>query len=149
MPDPTTTAPETSAHRQETDMTETHTPPVSDRDRLAEFAWERLAGPGSVGNAAAEIRYSADRVADIAVAAGWRSPARVITDPAELDELPEDSVVLAVIPEVEYGKTPTPFLRASGLPSHWWGTDGHTHETATLVAYGPVTVLHIPTEAGR
>lgn len=112
-------------------------------DRWANRGHLILPGPVDLAPSLAKA-ISAD-----ALAAGWRPPARVITDPAELDALPQDSVVLAIVLEVGYGQTPTPFLRASGLPSHWWGTDGHTHESASLVAHtsalgGTVRVLYTP-----
>jgi hypothetical protein len=112
---------------------------MTDRDTLAEFAWEQLAGPGSVGETAAEIRYSADQVADIAIAAGWRPPAQVIETPEALDALPIDSVVFAT-------RSRTVWQNMAEPVSLWGnGSSGLTARTL-LHNYGSVVVLYLPTE---
>lgn len=96
------------------------------RDQLAEIM--RTSGPGTYGDAA-----------DAVVAAGWRPPARVITEAADLDALPLGSVCRT---DILGGDV-------------WWRVSDEGWETplsarawssAEIVGRGDVTVLWTPEE---
>ena len=72
-----------------------------------------------------------DGYADAAITAGWRPPATLITDPAELDDLPDRTVI----------------LDALGLPrqlidNRWVGASSAPSGTQPVPL--PATVLHLP-----
>ena len=72
-----------------------------------------------------------DGYADAAITAGWRPAATLVTDPAELDGLPDQTVI----------------LDALGLPrqlidNRWVGVSSAVSETQSVPL--PATVLHIP-----
>lgn len=77
--------------------------------------------------------------AELARAAGWRPPAQVITDPAELAPLPTGAIGV-----VDGYATQL-------LAGTWWEVSGRSqpvrgHELIAM--YGPVTLIYIPTETG-
>jgi hypothetical protein len=97
--------------------------------------WLILPGPTDLGPELAK------HVADAVV--GWRPPARVITDPAELDALPIHSVAL----------TPSgyPWWLTGRWPIPSWSLAGNHRTSAELLADcrgEGVTLLHIPAEIG-
>lgn len=118
---------------------------MNDRDILAEIAWRELAGPGSVGEAAAEISYSAGKVADIAIRAGWRPPARGITTAADLEALPIGSVIL-----LEYGVVAQAVGGEEDIRATGWMGIGHDLQwtSAQVVEYAgrgaSFAVLYVP-----
>jgi hypothetical protein len=70
--------------------------------------------------------------ADAAIAAGWRPPPRVITDPAELADLPDGTTI----------------LDALGVPRQLTGIqwiDTSSGELPPLQVPLPATVLHVLT----
>lgn len=69
--------------------------------------------------------------ADALYALGWRPPARVITDPDDLDALPDGSVVL---------RDHKAWERDIGV---WWH-GGITTGYARPYGFGAITVLHTP-----
>ncbi|WP_280193261.1 hypothetical protein [Nocardia farcinica] len=86
----------------------------------------------------------AEAVEHIETVLGWRPPARVITDPEELDGLPAGSVVLDAYGDVWA-------LGSEGCKWYAANTDRQGYSSAEVFTPGkPMTVLHIPTEeAGR
>ncbi|MFR9773095.1 hypothetical protein [Nocardia sp. SC052] len=85
--------------------------------------------------------------ADAVIELGWRPPARVITDPAELDTLPIGSVVRG------YGVAhqACPGYGRSNYPALWLKPTGRPQTSAELLADcrgAGVTVLYVPTEDG-
>lgn len=106
---------------------------MSDRDQLAALIDEHSFQAPSYSEAAAAA----------VLAAGWHPPARVITDPAELDALPIHSVAL----------TPSgyPWWLTGRWPIPSWSLAGNHRTSAELLADcrgEGVTVLHTPTEIG-
>lgn len=112
---------------------------MTDRDQLADLVSRTY-------NACIDRRPIRDpyaAIADAVVNAGWRPPARVITDPADLDALPDLSIV--VIP--------------NGLAVQRWTGDGQavwigasdslvqlsSHRLISI--WREVSLLHVPTEA--
>ncbi|WP_280499375.1 hypothetical protein [Nocardia cyriacigeorgica] len=85
-------------------------------------------------------------IADAILAAGWRPPARVITDPDEAEELPDGTVILVA------GETVAARISGvGGVLGRWWQVlDGDAIDTAEelmqLSDAESVTVLHVPTE---
>ena len=70
--------------------------------------------------------------ADAAIAAGWRPPPRVITDPAELADMPDGTTILDVL----------------GVPRQLTGIqwiDTSSGELPPLQVPLPATVLHVLT----
>lgn len=100
---------------------------ASDHDTLAELIDQHPTIPS---------RY-APQIADRVIAAGWRPPAREITDPAELDELAGRPVVLD-----SWGEA---WQRIHG---NWRHISGRICAPDELVLnFGPkFTVLNVPTE---
>ncbi|MEU9515892.1 hypothetical protein [Micromonospora sp. NPDC048169] len=81
------------------------------------------------------------KVIDAVITAGWRPPARVITDPTELDALGGGSIVVAGTKRDRNGRA---WQCNSGR--RWFRTGdpaGHS-STELLTTYGSVTVLHTP-----
>lgn len=79
--------------------------------------------------------------ADAILAAGFRPPARVITDPAELDALPRGSAVLT-----RNGRV---WQKAVTAATEWWPALSNWERAATsgqLLGMGIVTVLHVPAD---
>lgn len=97
------------------------------RDELASIL--RDAADAAIAAGVPVLTY--DGYADAAITAGWRPPCRVITDPAELDDLPDGSVI----------------LDALGVPRKltdnlWVGTSSGALPAQQVPL--PATVLHIP-----
>ncbi|MEU3011087.1 hypothetical protein [Nocardia asteroides] len=91
--------------------------------------------------------YSAD-AADAVIAAGWRPPAREITDPAELDKLPGRSIVVG-----HRGRHGTAYQLTSYdgfAQTPMWGSpydfEGRSTSRGVIEREGCVTVLHVPAE---
>jgi len=53
-----------------------------------------LRGAADAAIAAGVPVLTHDGYAEAAIAAGWRPPSKIINDPAELDNLPDDTVIL-------------------------------------------------------
>ncbi|TLF72895.1 hypothetical protein [Nocardia cyriacigeorgica] len=83
--------------------------------------------------------------ADALVLAGWRPPAREITNPAELDTLPYGSVVMPRHCDPFKRKTLPEGLRWTGesFPDGLTSAQLISHYTAIGC---PITVVHVPTE---
>ncbi|TDP29794.1 hypothetical protein [Nocardia ignorata] len=103
---------------------------MSDRDTLADIL-RRI-----VGIDLCAAREGAERI----VRAGWRPPAREITDRAELDALPVGSIVVDFF---EAGCT-----RISTEPPYGWvrASSALTMGRQYGVPHLPATVLYVPTE---
>lgn len=82
-----------------------------------------------------------DETVDVILAAGWRPPARVITDPAEADALPIGTVVINDGGQVAQ--------RYDGMGGWWQVLDGDQWESASLIGTGWIRVLDIPAEEGQ
>lgn len=100
---------------------------MSSRDELAGILREAA----DVVIAAGLPVLTYDGYADAAIAAGWRPPPRVITDPAELGDVPDGTTI----------------LDALGVPrqltgNRWVGTSAG--ELPPLQVPLPATVLHVP-----
>ena len=100
---------------------------MGSRDELALIL--RDAADAAVAAGLPVLTY--DGYADAAIAAGWRPAATLITDPAELDGLPDRTVI----------------LDALGLPrqlieNRWMGTASAPSGAQPVPL--PATVLHLP-----
>ncbi|MBF6515557.1 hypothetical protein IU421_14890 [Nocardia cyriacigeorgica] len=108
---------------------------ASDRDPLAYLILDCV-----------ETLASPSETADYLIERGWRPPARVITDPAEADELPDGAVILVA------GETVAARMSGvGGVLGRWWQVlDGDAIDTAAelmdLSDAESVTVLYVPTE---
>lgn len=93
------------------------------------------------------ILGNSDLLDALSAYAGWRPPARVIEDPAEMDTCPIGSVVLG------YGVAhqAVPGYHRSNYPPLWLKPTGRPQTSAELLADcrgAGVTILHTPTEIG-
>ncbi|MFD3431137.1 hypothetical protein [Nocardia fluminea] len=82
-----------------------------------------------------------DETADDILAAGWRPPAREITEPDDLDALPSGSII------VDHGSPRDAYSK--GLRDGWYVTGSSLLATAREVLMwgeGRVTVVHISTK---
>ncbi|WP_280186255.1 MULTISPECIES: hypothetical protein [Nocardia] len=80
-------------------------------------------------------------IAGRVIAEGWRSPARELTDPADLDALPRGSAVLT-----RNGRV---WQKAVTAVTEWWPALGGWEKPAAseqLLGMGIVTLLHTPAE---
>jgi hypothetical protein len=100
---------------------------MGSRDELALIL--RDAADAAVAAGLPVLTY--DGYADAAIAAGWRPAATLITDPAELDGLPDRSVILDAL-----GR---PMQRSD---NRWLGTASAPSEAQQVPL--PATVLHLP-----
>lgn len=100
---------------------------VSDRDTLTYLLLD-----------CEETAASPRETADYLIEQGWRPPAQVIADPAELDTLPVAAVILAGGQAWQGVRTP--------VGSAWRLAGGSTDRTSKYVlsVFGDATVLHIP-----
>lgn len=106
---------------------------ASDRDTLVELVLPIDWSGGSAGS-----------IADAVIGAGWRPPAREITDPAELDTLPIMSIVRA------YGVAHQAVPSERGGALEWLKPAGQrSYTSAELLAAcrgAGVTVLYEPVD---
>ena len=119
----------------------TETPPMSDRDvladKLAECSYEGM---------------SARETADALLEAGVRPPARVIESPEDLDALPIGSVVLHAPCSAEGAVCvwTNPYMAG-----HWaFPGDDAEYDSEDIICHGlnpgeHLTVLHTPTQEGQ
>jgi len=111
-------------------------------DQTPRYQLERLAREvidSRTWNAPALVAVA---LVDAVLATGWRPPARVITDPAELDALPYMCVVLAY--GVAHQSVPSELV---DLPLWLKPTGERAYTSAELLAAcrgAGVTVLHTP-----
>lgn len=125
---------------------------MSDDEKLAKLLDDQFTQQGSVRNPFAPFAAGADlnhlsldgifnliEVAEEVHAAGWRPPAQVITDPADLVTLPTGAIGVAG------------GYAAQHLAGSWWDVSGRSEpvrDYELIAMYGSVTVLYTPTETG-
>ncbi|MGI5216222.1 hypothetical protein, partial [Nocardia sp. CA-290969] len=120
----------------ELQSTRTPVPELSPRDQLDALIESRI-------NWGCQEQDATDAV----IAAGWRPPARVITDPAELDALPGRSIVIGLnVPFPEAWQLTS--HHGSGMRTANWGSPYLLNERRTsqqlLDRVDRVAVLHTP-----
>ncbi|WP_043648023.1 hypothetical protein [Nocardia thailandica] len=126
----------------------TTAPLPADPTRAARRWCADVAEAESLGHAALVLRYAH---ALAALRAVWRSRSRriaaaaprVITDPAELDALPELSIVLTAN-QIGWQMTDRDYD-----DSAIWEAGASGASSADLLAHGPVAALYVPTEESR
>lgn len=113
-------------------------PMASDRDQLWQLMHEHVNYWDHDHNAAV----------DAVIATGWRPPARVIRDPAELDTLPGRSIVVGHRGKFGTAYQLTSFDGLAGVPN--WASPYDVEDRSTsrevIEREGSVTVLYEPTE---
>ena len=111
-------------------------PDTKPRDQLADQLAELIAAnPPEIDGQPRVLPGDVEKAAEVIVAAGWRPPARRITDPDDLDALPDLSVIL----HNEFA-----FQRFEGM----W-TCGPVEYRSDRFAGQTVTVLYMPEEERR
>lgn len=110
---------------------------ASDHDTLADLIENALYGPETIEHAT--------NAASLVIDAGWRPPAREITTAGGIEALPTNSIV------VDRDGDPWRARSLSGAERRWCGRIlGSFYSSDDLVdEFGPVTVVHSPTEEGE
>lgn len=101
---------------------------MSDRDTLTAYLDSLIEGEAWADTGAEAAEH-------ITSVLGWRPPAQVISTVAELDALPDRTVVLDAYGDV--------FQRRAG---RWRTCDTASLGSEKVARYGPLTVLFVPTE---
>jgi hypothetical protein len=117
-------------HEQRIGLSSAHEGWVLPMDARSELA-SVLRGAADAAIAAGVPVLTHDGNAEAAIAAGWRPPPKVIIDPAELDDLPEDTAILDALGV------------SRQLHDNLWAGAASGSLTAEQVPL-PATVLHTP-----
>ncbi|MBW0275024.1 hypothetical protein ATM97_27875 [Nocardia sp. MH4] len=115
---------------------------ASDRDTLTEI----------IDAASFQAPSYSACAADAVIAAGWRPPAREITDPAELDKLPGRSIVVGT--RGTHGGMAYQLTSWDGFTNapNWasaYDTEDRSSSRQVIKREGSVIVLYVPTPGAR